>query len=201
MAVAWKRIKRLARLELRHLTTIQASDRAWQMPLAAALATGLPVLIGAWFGRLDYGLVSSLGGLTFLYLPSTPLHHRMIFLMACAFGMTTCYTLGMISHYFPVAMMPMLVFISILVTMITRFYRLAPPGSLFFIMAAAIGAYTPVAPLQLPLMAGLIAMGSALACLIGGSPACADLRFCRVRFGDHRRLRGHFPVRCTGAAA
>jgi hypothetical protein len=167
MALIWHRLQKLVREELRHLTTIQASDRAWQMPLAAALATGLPVLIGAYFNRLDYGLVSSLGGLTFLYLPGTPLHHRMIFLMACAFGMTTCYALGVISHFFPVAMMPMLAFISIMVTMITRFYRLAPPGSLFFIMAAAIGAYTPTEPLQLPLMVGLIAMGSALACLIG----------------------------------
>lgn len=167
MAVAWKRIKRLARLELHHLTTIQASDRAWQMPFAAALAIGVPVLIGAWFNRLDYGLVSSLGGLAFLYLPATPLYHRMVFQMACAFGMTTCYALGMISHFFPLAMMPMLVFIAILVTMICRFYRVAPPGSLFFIMAASIGAYTPATPLQLPLMVGLVAMGSALACLIG----------------------------------
>jgi hypothetical protein len=167
MAVGWERIKRLARRELRHLATIQASDRAWQMPLAAALATGVPVLIGAWFGRLDYGLVSSLGGLTFLYLPGTPLHHRMVFQMTCAFGMTTCYALGMISHFFALAMMPVLVFISIMVTMICRFYRVAPPGSLFFIMAASIGAYTPVTPLQLPLMVGLVAMGSALACLIG----------------------------------
>lgn len=32
--------------ELRGLATIQASDRAWQMPFAAALASGLPLLIG-----------------------------------------------------------------------------------------------------------------------------------------------------------
>lgn len=167
MALERNRLLQLAREEVRHLTAIQASDRAWPMPFAAALATGLPVLIGAFFGRLDYGLVSSLGGLTFLYLPGTPLYHRMIFVMVCAFGMTTCYTLGMISHFFAPAMTPMLVFIAILVTMISRFYRMPPPGSLFFIMAASIGAYTPAAPLQLPLMVGLVAMGSALACLIG----------------------------------
>mgnify|MGYP002384951297 FL=1 len=153
--------------ELGHLTKIQASDRLWQMPLAAALASGLPLLIGAYSGQMAYGLVSSLGGLVFLYLPNTPLYHRMVSLMACAFGLAACYALGMMSHFFPLLMMPVLVFISILVTMVCRFYNLGPPGSLFFIMAAAIGAYSPVEALALPLMVGLVTLGSLLACLIG----------------------------------
>lgn len=57
--------------------TINASDRLWQMPFAAALASGLPLLVGAYFDRMDYGLVSSLGGMVFLSLPNTPLSHRM----------------------------------------------------------------------------------------------------------------------------
>ena len=76
------------------------------MPFAAALATGLPLCVGAWFDRLDYGLVSSLGGLVFLYLPATPLSHRMVTLMACAFGMLACYTLGLMSHFWPWTMVP-----------------------------------------------------------------------------------------------
>ncbi|MCK7475910.1 MAG: hypothetical protein MZV49_25865 [Rhodopseudomonas palustris] len=66
------------RLEWHELITIHPSDRPWQMALAAALATGLPLMVGAWFDHLDYGLISSLGGLSFLYLPATPLHHRMV---------------------------------------------------------------------------------------------------------------------------
>jgi hypothetical protein len=153
--------------ELRQLTTIQASDRAWQMPFAAALASGLPLLIGAYFNHMDYGLVSSLGGLVFLYLPSTPMYHRMVSVMACAFGMAACYTLGLMSHFFPPLMVPVLTFIAILVTMVCRFYDIGPPSSLFFIMAASIGAYSPVALSQLPLMVGLFTMGCLLACLIG----------------------------------
>lgn len=156
----------LMREELRHLTTVHTSDRVWQMPFAAALATGLPLLVGAYFDRLDYGLVSSLGGLVFLYLPGTPLYHRMVSVMACAFGMAGCYALGVMSHFFPVLMMPALVFTSILVTMVCRYYALGPPGILFFIMAASIGAYSPVGVLELPLMVGLLTMGSLLACLI-----------------------------------
>lgn len=163
----WRKLQALLREELHHLTTIQASDRVWQMPFAAALASGLPLLVGAYFDHLDYGLVSSLGGLVFLYMPNTPLYHRMISVMACAFGMAACYALGLMSHFFAPVMMPVLVFTAILVTMVCRFYGLGPPGSLFFIMTASIGAYSPLQVWQLPLMVGLLTMGSLLACLIG----------------------------------
>lgn len=162
----WRKLQVLLRAELLQLTTIHSSDRRWQMPFAAALASGLPMMVGAYFDRLDYGLVSSLGGLVFLYLPNTPLYHRMVSLMACAFGMTACYALGVLSHFLPLLMMPVLAFIAILVTMVCRFYRLGPPGSLFFIMTAAIGAYSPVEIVQVPLKVGLLTMGCLLACLI-----------------------------------
>jgi uncharacterized membrane protein YccC len=71
------------------------------------------------------------------------------------------------SHFFAPLMMPVLVFTAILVTMVCRFYGLGPPGSLFFIMTASIGAYSPLEVMQLPLMVGLLTMGCLLACLIG----------------------------------
>ncbi|NMF96042.1 FUSC family protein [Aromatoleum toluolicum] len=162
----WSRLAALLRDELRQLMTIKPSDRPWQMPFAAALATGLPLLVGAWFDRMDYGLISSLGGLVFLYLPETPLHHRMVALMASAFAMTASYALGVMSHLVPPVMMMVLTFTAILVTMVCRFYRVGPPGSLFFIMAASIGAYSPGDLLEVPLKVGLFAMGCLLASLI-----------------------------------
>jgi uncharacterized membrane protein YccC len=159
-------LQALMQAEIEHLTCFQASDRRWHMPFAAALASGLPLLIGASLDHLDYGLVSSLGGLVFLYLPNTPLPHRMLVLMSCAFGMSACYTLGVLSHFVQPLMMLVLSFIAILVTMVCRFYALGPPGSLFFIMAAAIGAFTPVEFSEVPLRVGLLTMGALLACLI-----------------------------------
>lgn len=163
----WRKLQALLREEIRHLTTIQASDRLWQMPFAAALASGLPLLVGAYFNHLDYGLVSSLGGLVFLYMPNTPLYHRTVLLMACAFGLGACYTLGVISHFLPLLLVLVLTAIAIVVTMVCRFYGVEPPGSLFFIMAASIGAYSPVEVLQVPLRVGLLNMGCLLACVIG----------------------------------
>ncbi|MBS1144418.1 MAG: hypothetical protein H6R14_1824 [Proteobacteria bacterium] len=165
--MGWGRFQALLRREIHHLVTFNASDRRWPMPFCAALAMGLPLLVGAWFNRLDYGLVSSMGGLTFLYLPATPLAHRMVAVMASAFGLCACYILGVMTHFMPLLFVPVLTFIAIVVSMLCRHFAVAPPGSLFFVMAAAIGAYSPIELLQIPTFVGLISMGSLLACLIG----------------------------------
>ncbi|MGO3931905.1 FUSC family protein [Rhodopseudomonas pseudopalustris] len=162
----WHRVKALAREEWRALVTINPSDRPWQMPASVALAAGAPMLIGAYFDHLDYGLISSLGGMAFLYLPRTPLHHRMVWMMAASFGFLACYTVGLIVHLLPWLLVPAITLTAIMVTMVCRFYRVGPPGSLFFVMAASIAAYTPGNLMQVPLKVGLFGMGSLLATLI-----------------------------------
>ncbi len=155
----FERWQALARREWNELTTIQASDRRWPMPFCAALAIGLPLLAGAAGGRIDYGLVASLGGLCFLYLPETPLAHRLRWLLAVALAFCACFTLGLLSQFLPGWQVPLLTALAILVSMLCRYYRLAPPGSLFFIMAAAIAAYSPLELPELPLQVGLLALG------------------------------------------
>lgn len=125
----WGRLKTLLRAERLHLTKIHASDHPWQMPFAAALAAGLPLTVGAYFDHLDYGLISSLGGLVFLYLPDTPMYRRMVLMMARAFAMTGSYAIGVMSHFFPPLMMMVLAFTAILVAMVCRFYNLGSPGN------------------------------------------------------------------------
>ncbi len=154
------------RQEWRHLTTFNPTDRRWPMPFAAALSSGLPLLVGAAFGHLDYGLISSLGGLVFLYLPETPMHHRMLTLMACVFAMIASYTLGVASQLFPLTTIPAMFVTAMLVTMVCRYYHMAPPGSFFFVMAASIGAHTPGDILDVPQKVGLLTLGCLLASLI-----------------------------------
>lgn len=149
--------------ELAHLAKVNASSRPWAMPLAAAAASGVPMLVGAWQGDLAHGLVASLGGLVFLYLPATALSHRMAWLMACAFGLVASYALGILSNVYAPLTIPVLALIAVVVTMVCRCYAVPPPGSLFFVMAASIGAYTPQAGLAAILQVGLIGMGGVLA--------------------------------------
>jgi len=159
-------IRAAAAAELRQLGTFNTSTRPWQMPLAAALASGLPLLIAAALGELPLGLPASLGGLVFLYLPNTSLSHRMAWLMACAFGMSASYCVGLLSHLAPVLQVPAVALVGVLATMVMRFYSAPPPGGLFFVMAAAIAAYTPASGHALPMLAGLFTLGTVLAVLV-----------------------------------
>lgn len=156
-------IGRAFRDEWRHMTRYTPGARPWHMAFAAALATGLPLIIGAAMGQLSAGLFASLGGLCFVYMPNTELYHRMAVVMVCAFGMTACYTIGVLLHAAPVWMIPSLALMTAVVTMIQRFYAVGPPGSLFFVMPATIGAFTM--PIGAPIFeaVGVFSAGTTLA--------------------------------------
>lgn len=162
----WERVQAQLRREWVELIAVQSSDRRWPMPFCAALAIGLPLLAGAAFGRIDHGLVASIGGLTFLYLPETPLAHRLRWLLAVALAMCACFALGLLSQYLPGLQVLILTGIAIVVSIFCRLFRLPPPGSLFFILAAAIAAYTPLPPAEVQLQVGLFALGCLQAILI-----------------------------------
>jgi hypothetical protein len=152
--------------EWRLLAHVNSSDRPWEMPVAAALANGLPIFVGVALGEIGRGLAASLGGLVFLYLPTTRMSHRLAWLMACAFGMIACHALGLLGHWVPALVVPLLVIISTLATMICRFYAVPPPGSTFFVMAAAIGAYSPTQGVDALAQVGSLALGTVLAVAI-----------------------------------
>lgn len=124
---------------------------------------GLPIFAGTAYGEVGLGLAGSIGGLVFLHLPATRLAHRMAWLMACAFGMIASHSLGMLGHFYPNLVVPLLALITTLVTMVCRFYLAPPPGSLFFVMAAAMAAYTPVQGRAAVLQVGALALGTVLA--------------------------------------
>jgi hypothetical protein len=133
----------LARRELRELVRINPSDRPWELPFAVAMSAGLPLLVGAWLGDISYAALASIGGMAIVYVPRTRLDHRMVSVMAAAFGLIACFALGQMSQFVPMARAPIIALVAMIVTMACRYYRVVPPGSLFFVMAAAIGAYTP----------------------------------------------------------
>ena len=129
--------------EWRHLVRMNPSNRPWEMPAAAALATGLPIAVGTVSGSLPLGLAGSLGGLVFLSMPATALRHRMVWVSLCALAMTACHALGLLCHEAPALTVPLLALLTLLVTALLRSLSAPPPGPVFFVMAAAIGAYSP----------------------------------------------------------
>src|SRR3546814_11784152 len=89
------------------------------------------------------------------------MHHRMVTLRACGFAITACYALGLGVQALDVTGLraPLIALLALVVLMAVRYYRLPPPGPVFFVMAAAIGAYTPVPFELLPMQVGLLFLG------------------------------------------
>lgn len=170
-------ISAIIRRELRELVTVKPSDRPWELPFAVAMAVGLPMIIGVWFGAMREAALASIGAMTIIYIPRTRLDHRMVTLMAAAFGMTTCYALGQLSHLVPEARLPIIALVATLVTMACRYYRVGPPGPLFFVMAATIGAYTPGSIEDVPAKLGLFALGTMGAVIVAFLYSLHILRF------------------------
>ena len=146
--------------EVRDIFAHRPSDRPWQLPFAIALAACLPMLLGAYAGVMSHAAIASIGAMSIVYLPRTRLDQRMIAMMATAFAMTACYTLGQASHLVPSLRVPMITIVALLVTLCCRFYRVGPPGPLFFVMAAAIGAFAPGDISGLAVKVGSFALGT-----------------------------------------
>lgn len=193
------------RAEWGSLTRFNRSDRRWPMPFAAALSSGLPLLVGASFGHLDYGLISSLGGMHFLYLPETPMYH----LMAASIGAHTpggildvplkvglllawgVLLLPLSAWTIPLVMIALAFCIEMLVV---RHYALAAifitPLSILLVEAATLGQTSPA-----PLIAARF-WDTVLGCLVG-LLGCVCLHSPRFRATISPLLRRLLPTGLT----
>lgn len=148
------------------MVELKSSPRPWHFPLLAGLCTGLPVLIGAYLGHVEHGVLAGLGGMVILYMPLSSMAYRMVTLVVCAFGFSVCYTLAIFAGGVGWSAALVLGFITLLVNFICRFYRLPAPGRFFFIMIASLASTASVELAQVPSKLGLLMMGTMGACLL-----------------------------------
>ena len=184
----WDAIRGFLRGELHDLVTIQRSERSWQMAFAAATSNALPLFAGAYLGELADGVVASLGGFAFLYLPVAPLARRIGVVAACASGLTACYALGLMSQEAPLTQACLLAGIVAVTRMLRRVNAIGPAASLFFVMVSAIGAYTPMATEGMGRLVGLVGLGGAWACVV------------TLAYGLHARAGGNGRKPAPGAS-
>lgn len=140
--------------------------RPLAMPVSAGLAAGVPLFVGNYFGDMSSALVASLGGMVFLYLPFTPLVHRMMQILCAASLMSMAFFLGLLTYHFPSVLIPVMMALTLAVSMLIRFFRIAPPGSIFLVMSAMIAAYLPHELGDIPRLTGLHFIGSIWACVV-----------------------------------
>lgn len=65
------------------------------------IGVGIVLGFSVFFGKLNYGLIAMIGALSFLYIPNTPLYHRMAVVMCCSFGIVSSFFLGILTHFLP----------------------------------------------------------------------------------------------------
>jgi len=152
--------------ELKQLFQLKKTERLWHIPVLASLSTGIPLLIGFYSGRLDYGIQACIGGLVILYLPSTRLEHRMVTLLLCAFGFILSYALGLAFSFSPYLSAAVLGLYAFSVNWVTNYFKLQSPRNFFFIMLASMGSCMPFDLANLPVKVGLIALGTMVACVL-----------------------------------
>lgn len=162
----WARLRQAFLNEGKALLTIQPGNRPWQLPFAAALASGGPLIVGATTGQLAAGAIGAVAGLSFLYLPATGLHHRVPLIMASTFAMICSYALGLHVAGAPVYSILLIAAIAMAAMLFCKSYNLVPPGPLFMIMVAAIGAFSPAHPAGQAANLGTFTLGCIWACAL-----------------------------------
>lgn len=152
--------KHIIQREIRLFFQLKKSERLWHIPVLASVCTGLPLLIGYYLGRLDFGTLACMGGLVILYLPSTSLENRMLTLLVCAFGFIMSFTVGIVfsfNHYLSAAVLGVYAFG---VSWLTNYFKLPPPGNFFFVMLASMASCLPFDLMAIPTKIGLLALGT-----------------------------------------
>ncbi len=145
---------------LKDLATIKRHERTWHMPIVAAIAISFPVFMGAYFNQLSSGLLSALGAMVILNTPYVgSLMYRMIVVMACGFGMISCFSFGLIAHSIPMLTLPVMFFMVFWVALFARYFELPPPAGTFIVMAGMAALFMPVTWAEAPMLIGRLALG------------------------------------------
>ncbi|WP_270089192.1 FUSC family protein [Sphingobacterium sp. SYP-B4668] len=153
------------REETRQFFQLKKTERLWHIPVLASLCMGLPLLIGYALGRMDYGILSCIGGLVILYMPATALEHRMLTLLLCAFGFIISFAIGAVFSFNPILSATVLGLFAFGINWIVNYFALPPPRNFFFIMIASMASCMPFDWTTLPTKIGLIALGTIFACI------------------------------------
>lgn len=159
--------KQALQKEIQAFFTLNKSNRAWHIPLLAALSVGMPLIAGLLLGNLKASLTASLGGLVILYYaPAIPLASRMITLLACSFGFMLSYTIGNFFSFNPYVSAVVFGLWSMAVHWIVSFFKTRAPGNFFFIMMASMASCQPFDLHHIPQKIGLMGLGTMWACIL-----------------------------------
>lgn len=138
-------------------------ERVWQLPFFVALAVGAVLFVGAYYNQVGLGLVCMIGVMAFLYIPNTPMHHRMAVVMCCSFGLSISFFLGLAAQSFSPSIPIVVAIVAFLSSALVRYYDLGAPGYFFFVLACILGTFMHFENKDLIFLVGLVSIGTMVA--------------------------------------
>lgn len=162
-----QRIKGLIKGEVDHLLKLKPHVRPWYVGVMAALTIASTIFVAALFDHLPIGILASLGAMIFLNQPSSGnLQQRQRLLFFLGIVMVTSFSLGLVAHNLAWIRLPIFAIIAFFMTIIGRYLRLPPPGTMFILMASVIAIFMPVGWSDMLPKIAIVAAGAIYAWLV-----------------------------------
>lgn len=160
-----------ARRAVASLGTISpASAPRWPVATQTTLTLIIPLLIGIAAGRVDLGLVASVGAFTVPYFSSLPRLERLRLRPFAGLILVASSALGALVGSYPVAAGISLAALTIVVGALVHGYRLGPPGPLFPIIVFGMSGHVAAVGVPPGTIVACVASGCALAIVISIAP-------------------------------
>ncbi|WP_077616987.1 FUSC family protein [Bacillus sinesaloumensis] len=151
---------------IRQALQVNKKPFPWLKAFSAGVAAALPVMIGLFFGSLQYGLIAGLGGFTFLYVFNIPYAQRAKKIGSVVLGLTFVTYLGTISAPYPLAVAILMGIIGAVAIFIFGALKIAGPSAIFFVLVFAMATGMPINPDEAFLRAGLVFLSGCLSWIL-----------------------------------
>lgn len=182
------------RRTLHHASRLQPGPWRWWAGLRAAMAIGVPLLLGMLWGNQDLGLVAAMGGFTALYGTDRSRRGQWLLLPWVAIGLVLSAAAGAFLGGAVWTTALALTATSAVAGTLALGFRIGVPGALLFVLVAAISAHASntLPPLHIPLLvmagAAVASLAIMLVALLRNAPA-ANVPEPPVQFTWDRSVR------------
>jgi uncharacterized membrane protein YccC len=146
--------------------TVKKTPLPWERAICAGICLAVPVFIGLLFGNLQYGLITGIGGFSYLYVWNEPYPQRAKKIFWVALGLAVSIGLGILTAPSPFAFAIILGLIGAVGTFIFGALKIPGPASIFFVIVFAMTSASHVDPTLAPFRASLVFLGGAFAWMV-----------------------------------
>lgn len=138
----------------------------WEKAISAAVCGGFPVLIGILLNQTRFGLLSAIGGFTYLYVFNEPYAERVKKIFFIAIGITLSVGLGTLVAQYPVLIILIVGLIGAIATFIFGILKIPGPAAVFFVLSFTMTTGIKINQSEIPIFIGVVFASSMFSWLV-----------------------------------